>query len=212
MTRARRHPNEVPADWPPPAPAGTDVSQFVDTRPAPVTPEMQVIREHEARVRAWEAAIPEHAPPVRDAPPPSRDPQTARQERARETIEIPVNLLTAKQEAAARARLADLPPDPPGDPADEPRVWYLDDGTESPYGPVEREMRADFAEIPHITSRMSRTVIAAAYTAARTLDTGAGMATAAVLRELREYIKIIEGAAGDDPATAAHRSDLSTPV
>lgn len=96
-------------------------------------------------------------------------------------------------------------------PAPIPIVWTLDDGSTSPYGPVERALRKDIGSIK-VSGQLSGTVVASAFELARTLDRGAGMATAAVARELREYIKILEAAAGDDASTTSHRSDLSSPV
>lgn len=96
-------------------------------------------------------------------------------------------------------------------PAPVPIVWTLDDGSTSPYGPIERELRKDIGAIK-VAGQLSGTVVAAAFELARTLDRGAGMATAAVARELREYIKILESAAGDDASTTHHRADLSTPL
>jgi hypothetical protein len=94
---------------------------------------------------------------------------------------------------------------------DDQAVWILDDGSKSPFGPVERQLRADIGELK-LAGQLSGTVTATAFNLARTLDRGAGMATAAVARELREYIRLIEGAAGDDADTSSHRADLSTPV
>ena len=100
----------------------------------------------------------------------------------------------------------------PSDPSDPiPIVWTLDDGSNSPYGPIERALREDIGDLK-LAGQLSGTVVASAYELARTLDRGAGMATAAVARELREYVRLIEGAAGDDASTVDHRSDLSTPL
>lgn len=89
--------------------------------------------------------------------------------------------------------------------------WVLDDGTESEFGPVELRLRQEIGELK-LSGQLSGTLVSAAYALARKLDRDAGMATAAVARELREYVKMIEGAAGDSDETRSHRDDLSSPV
>jgi len=89
--------------------------------------------------------------------------------------------------------------------------WVLDDGTESEFGPVELKLREEIGELK-LTGQLSGTLVSAAYALARKLDRDAGMATAAVARELREYVKMIEGAAGDSDETRGHRDNLSTPI
>lgn len=89
--------------------------------------------------------------------------------------------------------------------------WVLDDGTESEFGPVELKLRQEIGELK-LAGQLSGTLVSAAYALARKLDRDAGMATAAVARELREYVKMIEGVAGDSEDTKSHRDDLSTPV
>lgn len=130
--------------------------------------------------------------------------------------------MTRKSQSTGERRSWDpggAPPSQPepqiNTPTDPPEViepvWTLDDGTTSPYGPVERALRADIGELK-LAGQLSGTVVASAFELARTLDRGAGMATAAVARELREYVKLIEGAAGDDADTTSHRTDMSSPV
>ena len=86
----------------------------------------------------------------------------------------------------------------PTQPVDEPR-----------YGPVEAKVRADIGAL--ISSHpMGEALAEMAFTLARTLDEGAGLAIAAVNRELRANLVELArlGVADDDDLDAA----LSTPV
>jgi hypothetical protein len=109
-----------------------------------------------------------------------------------------------------------VPPPPeavtaPGEPPADGAAWVLDDGTLSPWGPIESQLRRDIAGLK-FTENLSQTLIVAAYAVAGKLDRDAGLATAAVARELREYVRVIRGLAGDSVDTQSHTTDLSTPV
>jgi DUF1365 family protein len=69
--------------------------------------------------------------------------------------------------------------------------------TERECGPVEAAVRGD-VDAMDVTSSVARSMAAAAFNLARKLDQDAGMATAAVARELRETLKALAEAAGDD--------------
>jgi hypothetical protein len=90
-------------------------------------------------------------------------------------------------------------------------VWVLDDGTETPFGPVERALRADVGAL-NTTSRLARTLIASATALAQAMDRAAPDKVASIGKELREHIKRIEEEAGDTDDSSNHRSSLSTPV
>lgn len=96
---------------------------------------------------------------------------------------------------------------------DEPvrPVWYLDDGTETPFGPVERALRADVGTL-NTTSRLAGTLIASATALAQAMDRATPDKVAQLGRELREHIKRIEEEAGDDDNDSGHRASLSSPV
>lgn len=64
-------------------------------------------------------------------------------------------------------------------------------------GPVEQAVRGD-VDAMDVSGSMTRSLVASALNLARKLDTDAGMATAAVARELRETLKALAEAAGDD--------------
>lgn len=78
------------------------------------------------------------------------------------------------------------------------------------YGPVEGAVRGDVDAL-ELVSPMGRSLAETAFNLARTLDNGAGMATAAVARELRETLKTLAEAAGDDDSGDLF-ARLSTPV
>ncbi|MBX6382176.1 MAG: hypothetical protein IRZ07_04250 [Microbispora sp.] len=82
--------------------------------------------------------------------------------------------------------------------------------TSETYGPVEAAVRGDVDAL-ELISPVARSLAETAYNLARTLDQGAGMATAAVARELRETLKTLAEAAGDDDG-AELLARLSTPV
>jgi hypothetical protein len=89
--------------------------------------------------------------------------------------------------------------------------WVLEDGTASPWGPVETQFRRDMRSI-NLRGHLTLTLVTAGYAVAAKLDKDAGMATAAVARELREYVKVIREYAGADSDTQSHTSQLSSPV
>ena len=62
--------------------------------------------------------------------------------------------------------------------------------TEPSYGPIEAKARADVAALVS-THPMGETLAEMAYKLARTQDDGAGLATAAVNRELRETLETL---------------------
>ncbi|MGW0805257.1 hypothetical protein [Nonomuraea sp. NPDC002799] len=64
-------------------------------------------------------------------------------------------------------------------------------------GPVEAAVRGDVDALD-VSGSMARSLAATAFNLAHKLDTDAGMATAAVARELRETLKALAEAAGDD--------------
>ncbi|MDX3101739.1 hypothetical protein [Nonomuraea angiospora] len=64
-------------------------------------------------------------------------------------------------------------------------------------GPVETAVRGDVDALD-VSGAMARSLAASAFNLARKLDGDAGMATAAVARELRETLKALAEAAGDD--------------
>ncbi|WP_068925008.1 hypothetical protein [Planobispora rosea] len=78
------------------------------------------------------------------------------------------------------------------------------------YGTVETAVRGD-VEAMELIGPTARSLAETAYNLARKLDTDAGMATAAVARELRETLKALAEAAGDDDESAL-LDQLSTPV
>lgn len=76
-------------------------------------------------------------------------------------------------------------------------------------GPVERRVRADIAAL--VTAHpMGEALAEMSYALARTLDEGAGLATAAVNRELRNNLIELSRLAVDDGDTLA--DELSAPV
>lgn len=93
--------------------------------------------------------------------------------------------------------------------SDAQAEWTLTDEYEC--GPIEKALRDEIRRI-RLVGHLPQTVKETAYSLARKLDNDAGMATAAVARELRAYVEMIEKAAGDDDDTRDHGSDLSTPV
>jgi hypothetical protein len=80
-------------------------------------------------------------------------------------------------------------------------------------GPVEQATRADLAEMAS-SGPVSRSLAATALTLARALDQGAGLAVAAVARELRATLAALAGPAGGDPddGTQEFFARMSTPV
>jgi len=76
---------------------------------------------------------------------------------------------------------------------------------------VEAEVRAELAHAPALHPA-HRSLVATAYTLARKLDEGAGMATAAVSKELRATLDaILKGADDDDDGLDAFVNGLGTP-
>jgi hypothetical protein len=97
--------------------------------------------------------------------------------------------------------------------ADEPdaRTWFLDDGTETLIGPVERALREDVSRLK-TTAHFGTTLLASATALAQAMDRAQPDKIASIGREFREHLKRIEELSGDDNATVQHRSSLSTPV
>ncbi|GIH27625.1 hypothetical protein Aph01nite_59350 [Acrocarpospora phusangensis] len=85
---------------------------------------------------------------------------------------------------------------------------------EDDHGPVESAVRKDLAEIG-LEAVMSDSYAEICFNLARKLDNGAGMAQAAVAKELRETLKAIEEAAGDNASSdlfARLAASVPTPV
>jgi hypothetical protein len=78
-------------------------------------------------------------------------------------------------------------------------------------GPVEQAVRRD-AEQMDLTGPLCRSYSESAFNLARKLDNDAGMATAAVARELRETLRVLQEASGDDDGTGELVSELSPPM
>jgi hypothetical protein len=78
-------------------------------------------------------------------------------------------------------------------------------------GPVERAVRGD-VDVLDLVGPLCRSLSETAFNLARTLDGDAGMATAAVARELRATLKDLREASGDDDGTAVLIAELSTPL
>jgi hypothetical protein len=81
--------------------------------------------------------------------------------------------------------------------------------TES-YGPVEAQVRADIVALGDLDG-IQPSLAQTAYTLARALDDGAGMATAAVARELRATLEQIVEVGDDGGAAASLYEQLSRP-
>ena len=81
-------------------------------------------------------------------------------------------------------------PDSPVDLADDPNV-------PPPWGPLETAVRADLEELG-LVSPIARSREQIAYTVARKLDDGAGMATAAVAQGLWDMLTTMAEEAGDE--------------
>jgi hypothetical protein len=77
-------------------------------------------------------------------------------------------------------------------------------------GPVETAVRGDLDQLD-LVGPVARSLAETAFNLARKLDGDAGMATAAVARELRETLKAIAEAASDDDGSAL-LAELSTPL
>jgi hypothetical protein len=80
---------------------------------------------------------------------------------------------------------------------------------EPPCGPVERKVREDIAALVS-THPMGEALAEMAYALAKTLDDGAGLAVAAVNRELRANLVELASQAVDDDADLEAR--LSAPL
>lgn len=80
---------------------------------------------------------------------------------------------------------------------------------EAPRGPVELAVRGDVDSLD-LAGPLCRSLAETAFNLARKLDGDAGMATAAVARELRETLKALREASGDDDGTAELVSELSS--
>ncbi|SET43135.1 hypothetical protein [Nonomuraea wenchangensis] len=65
------------------------------------------------------------------------------------------------------------------------------------HGPIETAVRREIAEIG-LEGKMTDSYAEICYNLARTLDNGAGYVAAAVAKELRETLQMIEEASGDD--------------
>ena len=84
---------------------------------------------------------------------------------------------------------------------------------EPTYGPVETKARADVAALMS-THPMGETLAEMAYNLARSLDNGAGLAVAAVNRELRETLEDLAemGVDSDDLVDRLSTPDVPTEV
>lgn len=91
-----------------------------------------------------------------------------------------------------------------------PRAFDPLEPPERVMGPLEEAVRGDIEQLG-LVSPTARSMAELSYNLARKLDGGAGMATAAVAKELRETLDAMAEVAGDDDGSAllAH---LSTPV
>jgi hypothetical protein len=90
-------------------------------------------------------------------------------------------------------------------------VDLVDDEPPPPFvGPLERAVRADLEALA-LVSPTAGSMEQLAYNLARKLDDGAGMATAAVAKELRETLAAMAEEAGDDDGSALLER-LSTPM
>jgi hypothetical protein len=78
-------------------------------------------------------------------------------------------------------------------------------------GEVEAAVRAVVAELGELDG-VQPALAAAAYMLARQLDSGAGMATAAVARELRETLRALTEASDADDVASRLAAELSAPV
>lgn len=93
--------------------------------------------------------------------------------------------------------------DPFADPAQDVEAPVL-------YGPLEAAVRGDVDALG-LVSPTARSLAELAFNMARKLDSGAGMATAAVAKELRDTLnQMVEQAGDDDGAALLER--LSAPV
>ncbi len=75
-------------------------------------------------------------------------------------------------------------------------------------GAVEQAVRGDVDALD-LAGPLCRSFAETAFNLARKLDNDAGMATAAVARELRETLRVLREASGDDDGTAELVSELS---
>lgn len=82
---------------------------------------------------------------------------------------------------------------------------------DAPAGHNERAVRADLEDLIS-ESPVEASLCAAAITLARQLDAGAGMATAAVVRELRATLDALTKGVTDGDPLDAEIAGLSTPV
>src|SRR5215203_4489686 len=79
-------------------------------------------------------------------------------------------------------------------------------------GPCRAAVASDLAQLP-TSGPVAASLAAVADTLARTLDDGAGLATAAVARELRAtLLALVGGTGGDDDGTQTLLDQLSAPV
>lgn len=101
--------------------------------------------------------------------------------------------------------------EPPTDDEPDARTWVLDDGTATPFGPVERALREDVSRLK-TTAHFGTTLLASATALAQAMDRAQPDKIASIGREFREHLKRIEELSGDDDSTVQHRSSLSTPV
>ncbi len=82
------------------------------------------------------------------------------------------------------------------------------------HGPLESVVRQDLAEIGR-DGTLSDSYAEICFNLARRLDNNAGMASAAIAKELRETLQVIEEAAGDDDSAdffASLRDAMPTSV
>lgn len=80
----------------------------------------------------------------------------------------------------------------------------------SEYGDIETRVRNDILRM-NLRGATTQSLCAIAYNLARKLDFDAGMATAAVSKELRETLRLIVEAADNDDDRNDLLGDLSTP-
>lgn len=80
----------------------------------------------------------------------------------------------------------------------------------SNYGPIETQVRNDILKLK-LQGAFVRSLCEVAYNLASKLDLDAGMATAAVAKQLTETLNRIQEAADDDDDRSDLQRDISTP-
>lgn len=83
-------------------------------------------------------------------------------------------------------------------------------GTVSNYGPIETQVRNDVLKLK-LRGAFVQSLVEVAYNLAQKLDLDAGMATAAVAKQLTETLSKIQEAADDDDDRSDLQKDISTP-